>query len=222
MIRSTRVLITSLLLGLLVGCVSQEQYRRALNDNDNLRLQRDAQQDYLRQLEAGRAELERRLKELQATVPEAEWVREQRARIEKILQGWQGDLPKGVSLESDREGLVFSVEGELLFSSGQAQITAEGERTLRQLVAAIAGQGKRLRIEGHTDNEPISRSAWRTNLRLSVERSVAVAEFLIGAGIAADRVGVAGYGEFRPKAPNDTPEGKRQNRRVAILMLDES
>ncbi len=220
--RSIRILGAAFLAVFLAGCVSQEQYRRALADNDNLRMQRDSQQDYLRKMEARNAELERQLKDLQATVPDAEWVKDARARMAKILEGYQGNLPPGVSLESNPEGIVFSVEGEVLFASGQAQITAEGERTLRQLVSALSSQGKKLRIEGHTDNDPIQRSQWRTNLRLSVERSIAVAEFLSSAGMSADRIAVAGYGEHRTKAPNDTPEGKRQNRRVEILVLDKS
>ncbi|MFO1051744.1 MAG: OmpA family protein [Planctomycetota bacterium] len=221
MIRSLLVLIASLSLLSLLGCVSQEQYRRALNDNDNLRMQRDSQQEYLRKLEAERGDLERQLKDLQARVPDAEWVKEQRARIEKILAGFQGNLPTGVSVENSAEGIVFTVEGEILFGSGQAQITAEGQRLLKQLVGTLGGQNKRLRIEGHTDNDPISRSQWRTNLRLSTERALVVAEALIADGIPADHVGVAGYGEHRPKTSNDSAEGKRQNRRVSILLLNE-
>lgn len=222
MIRSLRIAGAAVILGVLSACVSQEQYRRSLADNDNLRMQRDSQQDYLRRLEARSQDLERQLKELQATVPDAEWVKEQKARIAKILEGYQGNLPPGVSLSSNAEGIVFSVEGEVLFASGQAAITAEGDRTLKQLVATLQSQGKRLRIEGHTDNDPIQRSGWKTNLRLSVERATAVAEFLIAAGMPEDRVAVAGYGEHRPRAGNDSADGKRQNRRVEILVLTNS
>ncbi|MBI5853281.1 MAG: OmpA family protein [Planctomycetes bacterium] len=222
MIRSLRIAGAAVILGVLSACVSQEQYRRSLADNDNLRMQRDSQQDYLRRLEARSQDLERQLKELQATVPDAEWVKEQKARIAKILEGYQGNLPPGVSLSSNAEGIVFSVEGEVLFASGQAAITAEGDRTLKQLVATLQNQGKRLRIEGHTDNDPIQRSGWKTNLRLSVERATAVAEFLIAAGMPEDRVAVAGYGEHRPRAGNDSADGKRQNRRVEILVLTNS
>ncbi len=222
MIRSLRIAGAAVILGVLSACVSQEQYRRSLADNDNLCMQRDSQQDYLRRLESRSQDLERQLKELQATVPDAEWVKEQKARIAKILEGYQGNLPPGVSLSSNAEGIVFSVEGEVLFASGQAAITAEGDRTLKQLVATLQSQGKRLRIEGHTDNDPIQRSGWKTNLRLSVERATAVAEFLIAAGMPEDRVAVAGYGEHRPRAGNDSTDGKRQNRRVEILVLTNS
>lgn len=219
MIRSLRTFGAALLLGVLCACVSQEQYRRSLADNDNLRMQRDSQQDYLRRIEGRNAELERQLKDLQATVPDAEWVKQQKARLEKLLAEAGGNLPAGVSVSSSAEGIVFSVEGEVLFASGQATITAEGDRTLKQLIGTLQSQGKRLRVEGHTDNDPIQRSSWKTNLRLSVERAMAVAEFLIAAGMSEDRVAVSGYGEHRARAANDSAEGKRQNRRVEILVL---
>lgn len=206
---------------LLAGCVSQDQYKRALTDNDNLRMQRDAQQEYLRRLEQENADLRQRLEELAKTVPEAEWVKAQRERIEKILAGMSGGtLPAGVEIERSAEGIVFSVQGEILFASGQAQVTTEGERLLRSLVQSLTAEGKSLRVEGHTDNEPITRSPWRTNLRLSVERALAVGEFLEKSGVPRERIAVSGYGEHQPKHDNGTAEGRQRNRRVAILVLD--
>jgi outer membrane protein OmpA-like peptidoglycan-associated protein len=57
-------------------------------------------------------------------------------------------------------------------------------------------------------------------LRLSVERSLAVVDFLIKNGLPAERVGVAGFGEYRPTTAGDGEDAKQQNRRVEILMLD--
>lgn len=206
------------------GCVSQEQYRRSLADNDNLRSQRDAQQDYLKGLEADNASLRSQLGALQQRVPDVQWIEDQKRRIADILQRFGGDgLPDGVSFEvGNAEGPVLRIEGEVLFASGKAELTAEGQRTLQQLSSTLADQQRKLRVEGHTDNDPIVHSQWGTNLRLSVARALSVSEFLEKSGVPRERLAVAGYGEFAPKVGNDSSEGKRTNRRVEILIRNES
>jgi chemotaxis protein MotB len=81
-------------------------------------------------------------------------------------------------------------------------------------------EGKRVRVDGHTDDTPIQYSQWGTNLRLSVERSMSVVDFLIKSGLPAERVGVAGFGEYRPAVAGNGDDARQQNRRVEILMLD--
>lgn len=200
----------------LAGCVSQEQYRRALADADNLRAQRDAQQQYLDTLEQENASLRGDLGSLQARVPDAEWIEEQRRKINDILE--RGGLPENVTVYGNPEGVVFGIQGEVLFASGSAELTESGQRTLQELVSTLVAEEKRMRVEGHTDTDPIQRSKWASNLRLSVERAMAVADFLKKNGVPEERVSVAGYGQFVPRASNDTPDGKRQNRRVEILI----
>jgi flagellar motor protein MotB len=217
--RIPRILAVAVLAASFAGCVSQEQYRRALADAANVRTQRDQLQSYLDQLETQNGDLRARLAELQGVVGDADWVREQRRKIEELLKG--GTLPPNVEVDETPEGVVFRIAGEVLFASGQAQLTTDGQSTLRQLMPTLAAQDRRLRVEGHTDSDPIQRSSWDSNLRLSVERSMAVVEFLKSAGFPEPRLSVAGYGEFTPKAPNDSPEGKRRNRRVEILVRND-
>jgi chemotaxis protein MotB len=217
--RIPRILAVAVLAASFAGCVSQEQYRRALADAANVRTQRDQLQSYLDQLETQNGDLRARLAELQGVVGDADWVREQRRKIEELLKG--GTLPANVEVDTTPEGVVFRIAGEVLFASGQAQLTADGQSTLRQLMPTLAAQERRLRVEGHTDSDPIQRSSWDSNLRLSVERSLAVVEFLKSSGFPEPRLSVAGYGEFAPKAPNDSPEGKRRNRRVEILVRND-
>ena len=79
----------------------------------------------------------------------------------------------------------------------------------------------RVRAEGHTDSDPIRKSAWRDNLELSEARARAVASFMVGrGGLPRDHVESVGYGERRPVAANTTREGKARNRRVEIVLLD--
>lgn len=223
MSRMVRIAVAAVGVLWLTGCVSQEQYRRALNDSENLRGQIDALRD----------EVSRRQREIDRLVGELErlsaggavdpaFERERQAALErmKALLEQGGDLPAGVRVREGAEGTVFDVQGEVLFASGRAEITEQGRATLGQLAARLVASGRRLRIEGHTDTDPIRNSAWKTNLRLSAERALVVAEFLIGAGVPEERVGISGYGQHRPSVEGGDAAAKAQNRRVEILVLD--
>jgi chemotaxis protein MotB len=157
------------------------------------------------------------------TAADAEWVKAQKEKLDELLkrhgEGSTGAIT-GVDVIQTSEGVAFRVLGGVLFASGKADITDQGKKTLQQLIATLKGEGKRIRVDGHTDDEPITHSSWGTNLRLSVERSLAVAAFLIQSGVPADRVGVAGFGEHRPTKQGSTEEARAANRRVEILMLD--
>jgi len=89
--------------------------------------------------------------------------------------------------------------------------------------ALKAIQDKAIRVEGHTDNVPIATSLqdrFASNWELSTARATAVVRYLQDkAGIAPDHLIAAGYGEFRPIAPNTTPEGRTQNRRIEIVLV---
>jgi chemotaxis protein MotB len=80
-----------------------------------------------------------------------------------------------------------------------------------------------LRVEGHTDDVPIHTVRFRSNWNLSTARATRVVEFLsTRAGIAPARLSAAGYGEFHPRGPNDSPAGRARNRRVDIVVLNDS
>ncbi|MDK2959817.1 MAG: chemotaxis protein MotB, partial [Bacillota bacterium] len=75
-------------------------------------------------------------------------------------------------------------------------------------------------VEGHTDNLPINTYRFPSNWELSTARATTVVRYLAEKhGIPPDRLSAAGYGEWRPVAPNDTPEHRAQNRRVDIVVL---
>jgi chemotaxis protein MotB len=75
-------------------------------------------------------------------------------------------------------------------------------------------------IEGHTDNIPIRTKRFRDNWQLSTERALSVLDFLLkNKGLNASRFGAAGYGEFNPIVPNDTPDNRSLNRRVDIVLI---
>ncbi len=219
--RSTLAIATLALLG---ACVSPAEYRRATGANQALQAEINQLLETQRALGAENERLRQDVTRLGAQAADANWIREQKAKLDDLLKRYQQGSPEaveGVQLVQTSEGLAFRVLGGVLFAPGRIEISEQGKQTLRKLVDTLKAEGKRVRVDGHTDDVPIKHSQWKTNLRLSTERGLAVADFLIGAGLPADMVGVAGYGEYRPAVSGSTDQARQQNRRVEILMLDQ-
>jgi chemotaxis protein MotB len=207
----------------LSACVSPDEHRRVLGANQALKSEiaslSATQQALSQENERLRADLERVGKQ----AADADWIREQKAKLDKLLAQYQdGGTSAVAGVEPGRpsEGLAFRVLGGVLFAPGRIEISDQGKQTLGQLISTLQQEGKRVRVDGHTDDTPIHHSQWGTNLRLSVERSLAVADFLIKSGLPADKVGVAGFGEHRPTDQTATDAARQKNRRVEIVMLD--
>ena len=170
--------------------------------------------------------LRKQLEDVGKRAADADWVRDQKEKLTRLLRERLGagtarsDIP-GVEVVRTSEGFAFRVLGGVLFAPGSIEISERGKSTLAQLVETLRGQGKRVRVDGHTDDTPIQHSRWQTNLRLSAARSLAVAEFLIAKGLAAEQVGIAGFGEYRPTVEREGDDAQQRNRRVEILMLDQ-
>ena len=121
------------------------------------------------------------------------------AELIKEFQSGGAQEIEGIKVIRTSEGVAFQVQGEVLFSSGQATITSGGKEALGRLLPTLREHGKNLRIDGHTDTDPIRRSQWKTNMRLSAERGMAVIDFLTSNGIAPATCFLAAYGEHRPR-----------------------
>lgn len=223
MSRVSSLFIAGCLLAFLPACVTTEEYNRARASNAALQKELDDLKSYQRGISDDNKRLKGRVAELEGVAVDANWVAQQKKRLEDLAKQFDQGGPlaiPGVNVVNTAEGVAFQVQGEVLFQSGRAEITDSGKETLKKLFAALQQQNKKVRVDGHTDNDPIKRSQWGSNLRLSAERSLVVAEFLIQSGFPADRIGVAGFGEYKPSASGDAPDAKRQNRRVEILMLN--
>jgi outer membrane protein OmpA-like peptidoglycan-associated protein len=117
-----------------------------------------------------------------------------------------------VEVKDDKIELLQQIH----FGTGKAVILADSYPLLAQVVDAIVSNGiKRVRIEGHTDNQGDS----KVNLQLSKDRAQAVATYLAKAGIDASRLEAEGYGDTRPIAPNLTPRGRELNQRLEFIIL---
>ena len=128
---------------------------------------------------------------------------------------------KEVSVQRLQKGLVITFVSEVLFDSGKAELRKESFGKLDKIVTVVQETVPDLNIgiEGHTDNEPIKRSGWKSNWELSSHRALSVLYYLSEHGVNPVRLAAIGYGEFHPVESNDTKEGMQKNRRVEIVIL---
>ena len=144
-----------------------------------------------------------------------------RARLRSELTNALGkDFNALVELRNEERGLVVAmVDSPLLFPSGQTDVQPRGRELLRRIAVVGRSSGLDLRVEGHTDNEPVHNERYRSNWELSVLRATSVADSLIRAGVPAEKISVMGFGEQRPRESNRTPEGRSANRRVEVVFV---
>lgn len=129
---------------------------------------------------------------------------------------------KQIKLQMMEKGLVITVVGDLIFDSGKAKIRPEAYSLLGKVSSVLKDNMAQFNvgIEGHTDNIPIKHSGWKSNWELSSARALSVLHYLVSdQGISPQRMSAIGYGEYRPVASNETKDGRKQNRRVEIVIM---
>ncbi len=200
--RTVRVLGVAIALGALVlgGCGGKaKQSKLVMGENSELR-------DRNAQLEAALAEANNRSTSLETE--------NQRLAGGSGATGFEGI--NGVAARRGAGGeIIVSVAGDVLFDSGQISLKSSAKRSLDQVASVIQGQygDNVIRIEGYTDTDPIKKSPWKTNERLSAERALAVESYLSGKGVDKDRMYAAAFGPASPRA------SKKESRRVEIVIL---
>ena len=134
---------------------------------------------------------------------------------------------------SDRENIRivgdrFVFQSEVLFPSGAADLNEAGKTEMAKLAAALIDLQKEipeeinwvLRVDGHTDDVPISGGRFADNWELSSARATSVVKFLIEEGVPPQRLVAAGFGEFQPLDPTDTDEARARNRRIELKLTE--
>lgn len=172
-------------------------------------------------------QLEVKIKELESTSVKQDLERalqtaKLRDTMDKLQRSLQS-LPDGykAKIELAQKGLVITFLADILFNSGSAEIIPEGKRVLDNISGVLRNvtSDNQVIIEGYTDNVSIKYSRWKSNWELSNARALSVLHYLIyECGLGSQNLSTKGYGEFRPIGDNGTAEGRKQNRRVEIVI----
>lgn len=138
-----------------------------------------------------------------------------------ILDG----LDDEIEVFETKQGTKLRIPDRVFFSSGQATLSARGQKVLDKVARMINAQpGKLVRVDGHTDDTPIRkvRNLYPTNWELSSARACTVVRYLVEKGnVSARRIFPAGFSYYRPVSTGRGSEAKSQNRRVEISILNE-
>lgn len=136
-----------------------------------------------------------------------------RKRLEKMVDA--GEVR--VSVRGGR--IILALPTDVLFDSGKTDIKPQGRSAIAQVTQVLAGlKDRKFQVAGHTDDRPIHSSRFASNWELSTARAVEVVHLMVAAGMAADHVSAAGYGEFDPVAPGDEAASRAKNRRIEITL----
>ena len=131
-------------------------------------------------------------------------------------------FPEEVSVNVAEGTITVILPETILFDSGKADLKKAKNSELDQIISTLKTRqeyaGKNIDIVGHTDSDPIKKSNWKDNWQLSSERSLTVLRYMLGHGIAAERIRAIGCGESRPIVPNTSASNKTKNRRVEIVV----
>jgi chemotaxis protein MotB len=199
-------------LSLLAGCTTRyedmlrerdQRIRELVDDNAQLRSTYD--------------DLQRR----QQARPEEATAAPRREEGSGELKNLQNEFGDNATISYRRGRISIGVNDSVSFDSGSVALKDSAHRVLQNVANVLKNRysGRRYYIEGHTDNDPISKTKdkFRSNRHLSMERADAVARYLIAQGVPESSIVVVGYGQFDPV---QSAKNKGQNRRVEIVIGD--
>jgi len=199
----------------------EEQKRSLLEQRADLELQRmalleknTASQQQVGSLEAEKAAL------LAAS-------QERQSQYDTLVQNLSKEVERGqLKVRQYQNMLSVDLAEQIFFDSGRASLKSGGKEVLTKVGDALKSyDNKVIRVIGHTDNVPLAKSLrniFPTNWELSVARATNVVRFLQDVGIPPERMVASGRGEYNPVASNDTVEGRQKNRRIEIVLIDQS
>jgi len=152
-------------------------------------------------------------------VPRESNLEELRARLARDLE--EDVRLSRAEISRDGRGLVISLPEQATFAEGSADVTEAAQALIQRVAAPLVTMPNALRIEGHTDDTPIHTARFSSNWELSTARAGAVVALLIErVGIEPQRLSAAGYGQFHPRAVNDSAANRARNRRIDLVILD--
>jgi chemotaxis protein MotB len=238
---ASAVLTVALMAG---GCVSKGDYEKLEAEKnqqiDALQKQRGGLQEQVQSLQSQssaldlqKTSLEQQHADLRRQIDALEQQKTQlltasqqtRSQYDALVRNLTEEVKKGeLQVRQYKDMLTVDVAEQLFFDSGRANLKDTGKAVLKKVGAALKGyDDKVIRIVGHTDNVPITRSlrkVFPSNWELSVARATTVVRYLQEVGIPPERMVASGRAEYQPIAPNDSAEGRKKNRRIEITLID--
>jgi chemotaxis protein MotB len=203
---------------MLVGCASTGKYKELEGEHGDLQARYNSLQagysacrEQVGQIEQEKADLVAREEKTKAT-------------YEQLMGELQKEVSEGqIAIQQVEDKLTLNVAEKIFFDSGSAALKPHGKQVLVKVGHIVRGlTDKIIRVEGHTDNVPISKSlqaTYPTNWELSAARATTVVRFLQDhAGVPPQMLMAAAFGQYRPVAPNDTPANRQKNRRIEIVL----
>jgi len=174
--------------------------------------------------------LEQNKRELSAQLEQEHLARQARiaqlkTTYDDLVDKLESEIKRGEITISDLQGrLTVNLVEKILFDSGKANLKPAGFNILRRIGAILKNTAdKMIRVEGHTDNVPISprlQEAYPSNWELATARAASVVHFLQDQlGIPGERLTICGYGPYQPVTDNGTAKGRAQNRRIRIVLV---
>ncbi|MCB2198249.1 flagellar motor protein MotB [bacterium] len=161
------------------------------------------------------------LTSIQLFQSQTEQAREAAEIVEELTEFLEAnELQDLVEVYNTPSGVRLIISDPVLFESGRALIKDDFARILNGISELIGNRKfSDIKVEGHTDNLPIRTDEYPSNWELSADRALSVVKYMaFEAGMDPAKLSAVGYGEYRPRASNDTPEGRGQNRRVEIFL----
>ena len=211
------------------GCVSQGTYDKLEADKNQeiaaLQKQRSGLQEQVQGLQSQQADLRKQVDALEQQKTQLLTASKQnQSQYDALVRSLTEEVKKGeLQVRQYKDMLTVDVAEQLFFDSGRADLKDTGKAVLKKVGDALKGyEDKVIRVVGHTDNVPIKTKVFPSNWELSVARATTVVRFLQETGIPPERMVASGRAEYQPVAENDTPDGRKKNRRIEITLIDKN
>ena len=207
--------------------LEEERRRLKAEADEKARLQQEQSQlsaDLEEERKRLRAEAEEKSRLERERAAKEDEIRRLTKTQEELSQSLKDEIAKGnIKIQQVRDRLTINMIDRVLFDSGRAEIKPAGLKVLKQVSDVLNKiTDKHIRIEGHTDNKPIStklQDKFKTNWELSATRATTVVRYLIDqGGVAPQALSAAGYADTHPIASNESEEGRSSNRRIEIVL----
>jgi chemotaxis protein MotB len=201
-------------LGLLSGCVTRGTYDEVVKERDALAMERDEAEAEASQMTSVAVDLGNEV--MMRNLGIAALEREQEELADEVAR-WA--VRGAIKMHLLADGLHLVLPQDILFESGEASLSPEGEELIAELAQEINEQPYQIGVLGFTDNVPVGpklMERFPSNWELAGARAASVVRVIEAAGVPAGQLIAVSRGEGEPIASNDTPEGRAQNRRIDV------